>query len=116
MKIHDIALNKAISILNSLGCQFAIIDSDGNQHGDLVIATERQRSSSQYPRGEPTKFVSGYLSTIKTGQVVEIPFEKYGGMKLQSWVSSYMYRTFGRDSYTSHINENTGFLEVLKIT
>lgn len=116
MKIHDIALNKAIAILNSLGCQFAIIDADGNQHGDLTVVIERQRSISLYPRGEPTKFVSGYLSTIKTGQVVEIPFEKYGREKLQSWISSYMYRTFGRDSYTSHINDATGFIEVLKIT
>ena len=116
MKIQDIALNKAITILNSLNCQFAVIDNNGNHFGTLKISTERLRAISKYPRGEATKFVSGYLASIKTGDVVEIPLKKYGGNKLQSWVSAYMCRTFGPESATSHINSDTGYLEVLKIT
>jgi hypothetical protein len=116
MKIHEIALNKAINILQSLNCEFAIIDAQGNKHGNLLITEQtKTRGKNIYPYREAVNFCGQYLCHLQIGQVAQLPYEKYGANKVQSWVGSYMHRAYGKESYSTHINKETNFVEVLRI-
>jgi len=117
MKIHEIALNKAISILQSLNCQFAIIDAQGNKHGKLLIAESKPAKlrKMRLPFREVTNFCAEHLTNLQVGAVAQLPIKKYGSKNVQSWSSSFMQKTYGKGSYTSHINRETEVVEILRI-
>ena len=116
MQVQKIALNKAISILDSLSCVYAIIDANGNQFGLLKVEQPKTKSARLYPYGEPTNYSKKYLEHIKVGQVVEVPFDKYTSEKLQSYICNYLSKHIGTGNYTSHINKETNCVEVLRIS
>lgn len=110
-------MHKAISILNSLDCKYAIIDSNGVKRGDLIIAQSKpKRKINLYPMGEFSNYVKPFLGVLKTGQVAQIPFDKYVPEKVQSAACNWMRVNIGKDSYATHINKESKCIEVLRIT
>jgi len=55
-QVENSVLNKVTAVLNSLNLKFAIIDSDGNKHGELNIEQVKKlkRRRSIYPLGLTT--------------------------------------------------------------
>ena len=71
------SLKKALATLNILGCKYAVIDSDGNRHGDLEIVQkpERKRASPTFPRGEFTTTLRHSLKTWRSVKWPKYPVE-----------------------------------------
>ena len=117
MKIQEITLQKAIMLLKSLNCQYAIIDANGVTHGDLPIAesNSKTRQKSLYGHGELAAYVKAYLENLQLGQVAEIPCGKYPLVTIQVSACNWMRTHAGSDSYTSHMNRETQCVEVLRI-
>jgi hypothetical protein len=115
MKIQKIAFQKAVDILDSLNCQYAIIDADGKTHGTLLVEKKPKRQASIYPQGEMSNYVKPYLETLKVGGVAELPIDKYTSEKLQAAACNWMRMNVGKDTFTTHVNKETKRVEVLRI-
>jgi hypothetical protein len=117
MKIQEITLQKAITLLKSLNCQYAIIDANGITHGDLPVAGNnfKTRSKSLFAHGELANYVKNYLKNLSLGQVVEIPCEQYPIVAIQTSACNWMRTHVGSDTYTTHANKETNCVEVLRI-
>jgi hypothetical protein len=117
MKIQEITLQKAITLLKSLNCRYAIIDANGVTHGELPIAESnfKTRSKSLYGHGELTNYVKVYLQNLQLGQIAEIPCLQYPPPTLQTRACNWMRTHVGSDTYTTHANKETNCVEVLRI-
>lgn len=115
-EVQKAALEKAIVWLKAAGCTFAIIDADGEKHGDLDVAEKKRRRALEHAYGELTTYITPHLSKIKPGEVVEIPLGKYTRKNVQSSCSSWMCRTFGNGSHTTAYNPKTKNVEILRVS
>jgi hypothetical protein len=115
--VQKSALDKAIIWLKAAGCTFAIIDADGNKHGELDVKEKKTRKrTSPYPYGELAAYVSTYLKDLKVGEVGEVPLGKYDRQSIQSSCSSWMCRVFGNGSHTTALDPKRKVIEVLRIS
>lgn len=115
-EVQRAALEKAIIWLKAAGCTFAIIDADGNKHGELEVTEKKKKRPSLYPHGELAKYVGGFLRDIKPGQVVDVPLGKYERKTIMSTCSSWMCRHVGNGVHTAAFNEKAKAVEVLRVS
>lgn len=115
-EVQRIALEKSITWLKAAGCTFAIIDADGNKHGELDITEKKKRRPTEHPYGELSSYVGPFLKDIKPGEVVEVPLGKYTRKVAQSSCSAWMCRHFGNGSHTTSYNPKTKHVEILRIS
>ena len=110
------SLKKALATLNILGCKYAVIDSDGNRHGDLEIVQkpERKRASPTFPRGEVHDYFAPFIENLEIGEVAEIPSGKYGVERIRGSVCSWFVRNRGKGSANTVVSGNN--VQVLRIS
>lgn len=75
--IQTRVLINAVKLLDAVGFQYAIIDSDGNKTGNLEVVTKPKRRKALYPHGEVIKHIKPYIDNIKVNTTVEIPVGKF---------------------------------------
>lgn len=105
---------KHIRILANLGCKFKIIESDGTEHGELVVAPEKVRSS----RVEVLKLVDYKtpLQAMKPGDVIsltatpDMPLES-----LRSSIAGYSTHAFGVGAVTTTLDRANNAVLVLRV-
>lgn len=112
MSIHNVALMRAINILNATKCQFKVIAPDGSQYGDLQIM-QKKKTKRRSPG-----FVKHYFNVynMKIGEVAA--FKPDGEVmpnmhELKKVLSKHLYSLFGKGSAV--FNEVDGTLEVMRI-
>jgi hypothetical protein len=112
MSIHNVALMRAINILNATKCQFKVIAPDGSQFGDLQIM-QKKKTKRRSPG-----FVKHYFNVynMKIGEVAA--FKPDGEVmpnmhELKKVLSKHLYSLFGKGSAV--FNEVDGTLEVMRI-
>jgi hypothetical protein len=107
---------KHIRILANLGCQFKVIESDGTEHGDLVVVTPKTRSNA--PRIDVLEHVDYKtpLLAMKPGDVISIkappdmPLES-----LRSSISGCATYEFGAGSVTTTLDRPVNAVIVLRV-
>jgi hypothetical protein len=116
LEIQKKTLQKAVDLLDSLKFTYAIVDTDGNKYGTLDVNSKKKgkRKPSEFPHGEKRAYVNGYLQNMKVGDVVVMPWGKYGKL-LQGSVLSWFCKTHGAGSGTSTINPSNQTIEVLRL-
>lgn len=116
MKVQKKTLKTAFDLLDALGCSYAVLDAEGNKYGTLDInqPKNRKRSPSEFPHGEKRNYVNSYLCNMKVGDVVVMPWGKYG-KGLQGSVLSWFCKTHGVGSGTSTLNVEKQSIEVLRL-
>ena len=73
-QIKVTTLRKAITLLNACGFKYAIIDSDGEKHGELQVEAPRLRAKSEFPKGTLLAHILKYVpAEIKVGDVFQVP-------------------------------------------
>jgi hypothetical protein len=91
--IERASLPKIISMLNACKVQFAIIDSNGKQHGNLEIVEKKKRRPLKYPFGALAKHFTPYIENLKEDQAAEVPCKEYNMESMRSaiagWASSH---------------------------
>jgi len=114
-KIIEQTITKAIKMLEACGCKFAVIDPDGNQHGDLEVVVNKKRGPNKYPHGELRNYIKGHLSQLSVGEVLVIPVGRFDFASLQSSISSAACAMFGNESCTTSRNRENNTIEVLRV-
>jgi hypothetical protein len=115
LDIQKKTLQKAIDLLDTLGCSYAIIDLDGNNYGTLQVNQPKgKKSPIRFEWGEQRAYVEGFLKNMKVGEVVIVPWDKYG-KSLQGSIGSWFCKKYGAGSQTSTLNNKTQSIEVLRL-
>lgn len=115
MTIKNDAFNKAIAILDALGCTYAVIDPDGKQIGNLKVAAEKRA----YKSGKPYGYVSNYIRThcpaLKVGEAINVPVDTMDIAVFQRILSGYITKHYGAGTHMTAINRAKNLIEVLRI-
>ena len=109
-KVEEKALRSVLTVLDSLGAIYRIVDRDGNEYRTLpdARALPAKRQSRVHLYAE-------YLDPLKVGDVVTVPAtDEVNIGHLQALCSAYMTRTFGAGSHTSARNPD-GSLDVMRV-
>jgi hypothetical protein len=98
--LHKRAVDNAVKLLNAIGAQYAIIDTDGVKTGNLDVVTKIKRRKALYPHGEVVKHIKPYMDRIKVNTTVEIPVGKFDLATVYRSVSSNASKSWGTGSHS----------------
>jgi hypothetical protein len=98
--LHKRAVDNAVKLLNAIGAQYAIIDTDGVKTGNLEVVTKTKRRKALYPHGEVIKHIKPYIDNIKVNTTVEIPVGKFDLATIYRSVSSNASKSWGTNSHS----------------
>jgi hypothetical protein len=79
-EIQKDTLDRALSYLIAVGCQFAVIDPDGNKYGALQVVMPKipGKRNLKYPYGTVAAHLRPYLEKLnKLGDYVAIPLGQF---------------------------------------
>lgn len=115
-QIQENTFKRAIILLDSMKCVYAIMDPLGNKHGTLdVNETKKIKRIPEHPHGQRSIYIRKYMESMSVGDVVQIPFDKFGGPNIQTSVGSIACRTWGAGSVTSTMVRANQVVEVMRI-
>jgi hypothetical protein len=116
-QVEKDVLNKVTNVLQSLNLKFAIVDSDGNKHGDLNIekAKKNKRRRSIYPLGEVRAQIMPHMSSIMINTTKNIPVGKYQPEVIRGSVSSYATQLWGAGNYKTKVSADKRYVEVTRM-
>ena len=109
--------NKVSNVLQSLNIKFAIIDSDGNKHGDLNVEKDKKnkRRRSIYPLGELRAHIMPHITSIMINTTKNIPVGKYQPEIVRGSVSSYATQLWGAGNYKTRVTADKRNVEVTRM-
>jgi hypothetical protein len=104
---------KYVRILANLGCQFKVIEADGTEHGELVVAKKPSKPRISVLAQVDYKTP---LLAMQPGDVIslsataDMPLES-----LRSCVSSFAAHTFGTGAVTTTVDRNDNTVVILRV-
>ena len=116
MSVNEIALDRALKLLDAAGVQYAVIGFNGTKYGTLEIAPPKKKRALRYAYGEFRDYFMPYLRDIKPGDSVKIPFGKYEVEELRGPVSSWCTNNWGKGNTITSIDRKAGHVEVLRVS
>jgi hypothetical protein len=116
-QVEKDVLNKVSNVLQSLNLKFAIIDSDGNKHGDLNIEKDKKpkRRRSIYPLGEIRAQIMPHMSSVMINTTKNIPVGKYQAEVIRGSVSSYATQLWGKGNYKTKVSQDKRYVELTRM-
>ena len=115
-QVQEQALKRVFAVLNSLKCEYAIVDPWGNKHGNLELAVYGdQKTPRKYPHGERATFVKQFLENMAIGDVAEIPFDKYEPIEIQTSAISAAHKIWGAGSVTTATVKSKNAIELMRV-
>lgn len=102
--IRKKVLDKALAMLTATGCKFAVIDPDGNKHGELEVIEPKKRTKSDVSyKG----FYEPILATIQPGEKIHeiTPPEGVDIGKFRGALCGGCSRMWGTDTYSTQIKD-----------
>lgn len=115
-QVQEQALKRVFAVLNSLKCEYAIVDPWGNKHGNLELAgPEDKKTPRKYPHGERSNFVKQFLENMAIGDVAEIPFDKYEPIEIQTSAISAAHKIWGAGSVTTATVKSKNAIELMRV-
>jgi len=100
--IEDVAINKAVQILQNMKCQFAIITPNGKKMGNLEVNDSKKRPL-KYAMGTLKNYYFPYVKDIGIGNSVLIPNGEFEPEHLQSSLSAWCSTNWGKGTYATRI-------------
>jgi hypothetical protein len=116
-QVENNVLAKVTAVLNSLNLKFAIVDSDGNKHGDLNIeqVKKNKRRRSIYPLGEIRAHIMPHMVNLRTNATVHIPAGRYQPEVVRGSVSSYATQLWGSGNYKTKVTSDRKHVELIRM-
>ncbi|MGA1240846.1 MAG: hypothetical protein ACO3XZ_08965 [Ilumatobacteraceae bacterium] len=105
------ALSNMLKGLQTLGCNFIVVDSDGKKHEHGGVAERRAKNKNV----GLTKYYGPFVRDLNPGESVEIPVGEYSLDQIQSGVSSILSKAWGNGSYITARNADKNIVEVLRV-
>ena len=115
-QVEKDVLAKVTNVLQSLNLKFAIVDSDGNKHGDLNIEQVKtlKRRRSIYPLGELRGHIMPHMASLMVNSTVRIPASKYEVENVRASVSSYATQLWGSGNYKTKVTSDKKHVELTR--
>lgn len=112
-EIQQKALTSAIKWLTAAGAKFAIIDADGNKHGELPIAEPpaKPKRKTTVPQGAYVKEAKPLIEKLEPGNMAEIavPEWAHSADSFRSSICAMAGSLWGKDNYmTTVVRRDTG--------
>lgn len=110
MDLKTKAIEKIARQLKILGCDYMIVPDGG---AGKAIVNGNFTHHKRVKRGECTKHIASYAANLQPGETVIIPAGDYSLDTLQSAVSAYAFRAFGKGNYMSGRTPDETGIELL---
>ena len=104
-------LKQTIDLLNGMKFEFAIIDLDGEKHGNLIVTPKKSSVRTQKFK----HYVAPILDQLEIGQLIEVQKQEYKLEDLASNLAARAYYKWGPNSIATSMNRKTNVVEVLRI-
>jgi len=115
-QVQQQALKRAMVLLDSVKCKYAIIDPLGVKYGVLETKKPQRRiTNSKYAHGERTKYAREFLKNLNVGDVVDVPVSSYELEMLQSIGHSVAHKLWGSESATSAIMRDKDCVQFMRL-
>lgn len=111
MQVEKKALEKAIRILDAVGCRYGIETEDGDVYG-VALQQERKRSSIKNPGC--SKYCEEQLRNLNVGEKLTVQPGDYDPTAVQACLSYAASKLFGQGSITTARNDKSGCIEVMR--
>lgn len=112
--IQKKALDNALKLLTGLGCQYVVIDPEGNKHGEIA-PSRKKRAPSKYPMGTYSNYLKPYIVNLDVGGSADVPFSQFDGFDLQGSIASLANKLWGANAHMTSVNKDKKIVEVIRI-
>jgi len=115
--IRTVALNRAITLLDSVGAQYKIIAPDGGEFGELIAAPPRSggRAPLEHPYGDISAYYQPLVEGMEIGDVVQVPISRFSLKAIQGGVASFAGAMWGAGSVMTQQRPDEGLVDVFRI-
>jgi hypothetical protein len=120
-EIQTKTLESAIKMLKACGVQYAIIDDEGTQYGDLVVRKNSiekpkgKRRPLKYPFGALTNHIRPVIANLNVGDVGRVPVLPFDVESVTGGVGSLCSKTWGLKNHTACLTKDRQYVEVLRL-
>lgn len=117
MQIHNVTIERAITMLNAANAQFKIITQDGSEFGTLEVKEikERKRKPNKYPYGTLKAYFIGYVDGLQPKDAIAIPFGRFEPEELRGPICAWCCTHWGKGSINTVINKELRQIEILRL-
>lgn len=102
------AIQKLARQLKNLNCEFMIVPETGDK---LINGNFTHYQKAKH--GDYTAHIKQFIDPLAPGQHVDIPLQKFSPASIQSTVSAYCSRVYGKGSHVSRLDVEKGIITVL---
>ena len=94
-------VEQLVATLSAMGAKYKIILPDGTEYGELEIkpADNKKTKNILYPRGATRAYYEPFLSSLRVGEEVSIPYASWDPKILKSNIHSWCYDNWGSMNY-----------------
>ncbi len=115
LSIHQVAIDKAIKILDGAGAAYAI-QYNGNTYGTLEVKPAKSgKRQRRYAIGETRAYYWPIIGHLKAGDSAAVPFGDYDPKTLSSNISAYCVHVWGAGNAMTAKNDEKQTIEVLRL-
>lgn len=111
MQIEKKSLQKALKMLDAIGCRYGVETEDGEVFG-VALQGERKRSGIRN-RG-CSKYCEQSLVNLNVGEKLTVPVSEYEPEAVQACLAYAASKLFGRGSIATTRNDKSNCIEVMR--
>lgn len=111
MQVERKALDKALKILDALGCRYGVETVEGETYG-VALQPEKMRSSVKNPGC--SKYCEQHIKDLNVGEKLTVPVGDYDPPAIQACLAYAATKLFGRGSITTTRNDKSSCVEVMR--
>jgi hypothetical protein len=108
------AITSLLQGLQNLKCSYLVVMEDGNRY-EFGTLKQKKKARGKYEYGAMRKYYGPFLTGIQPGEVVEIKGNAFDVIDLQSGISAWGSKMFGKGALMTSINREKNVIEVLRI-
>lgn len=112
MSIKQIAVQKAIAMLQAANAQYSIVDEEGKEYTNIV----NKRRKTEHPFGSVREHYKPYIQDMEPGDLVEVPNGNFPLESIQSGIVSWFCTTHGSGSCMTALNRSKNVIEVIRLS
>lgn len=114
-KTEQIAIERAIALLNAAKAKYKIILPDGTEYGELVVAKARTKRNSKHPHGMMSAYFQPLIKDMQPGEVLVVDASIYGPVDLRATMSGWCAARWGKGNVITSINHENNTVEVMRV-
>lgn len=116
MSVENIAVSRAVALLNAAKVQYKIITDDGAEYGSLkVVIPKMGKRVYTRPRGEMRDYYLPHVQHLQSGGSAKIPFGQYEPEDIRGPLTAWCTAHWGNGSYITSVNRAEQCVEILRV-